>query len=50
MIGLILELLSVSEFYAESELIEIAKGKNKLENTIKGKTEQKNRAWQYKRR
>lgn len=35
------------EYLGESELIDIAKGKNKLENTVKGKVAQKKRikAW-----
>lgn len=32
------------EYLGESELIEIAKGKNKLELTINGKVKQKKRA------
>jgi len=51
MIARILELLATNEFYGQSELIEIAKGKNKLEHTLKGKREQLKRAkqWQSKR-
>lgn len=52
MIERILELLSISDFLGESELIDIAKGKYKLETTVKGKLEQKKRlkAWQLKRK
>ena len=52
MIGLLIEMLNVSEFYGESELIEIAKGRDKLENTIKGKEKQltRRKKWRSKRR
>jgi hypothetical protein len=49
MIGLILELLSVSEFYGQGELIDFAKGSRKLEHTIKAKEEQlRRKKWQKK--
>lgn len=52
MIGLILELLNVSEFYGQSELIDFAKGAKKLEHTINGKEQQlrRKKAWQSKKR
>jgi hypothetical protein len=47
MIDRIVTLLSMFEYLGESELIDIAKGKNKLETTVKGKVAQKKRikAW-----
>ena len=52
MIDNILQLLSISEFYAESENIDIAKGKYEMCTSLKDKKEQKKRskAWQLKRR
>jgi hypothetical protein len=50
MIAQILELLATNKFYGQSELIEIAKGKNKLEHTFKGKREQLKRAKQWQQR
>ena len=43
-----LKLLNVDEFYGESESIEIAKGKNKLPETLKEGFKQikRNRRWQ----
>ena len=43
MIEQILELLSKNHYYGKSELIEIAKGKFKMETTIRGKREQAKR-------
>jgi|TARA_R110002126_G_scaffold102991_3_gene235433 hypothetical protein len=42
-----LKLLNVDEFYGESESIEIAKGKNKLPETLREGYEQikRNRRW-----
>jgi hypothetical protein len=44
----ILELLKMSDWIAVSENVDIAKGKHKLETTIKGKMKQEKRrkAWQ----
>jgi len=51
MIQQILELLAASEHYGKSELIEIAKGKNQLHSTLKGKREQlkRERQWRLKK-
>lgn len=51
MIGQIIRLLNISEFYSEGECIEIAKGKYKLEPTLYGKVKQKQRArlWRLKK-
>lgn len=48
MIAQILELLSISEFYGQSELIEIAKGRNKLYTNLKDIAKQQKRLkeWQ----
>ena len=43
MIQKIIELLAIDEFYGQSELIDIAKGKYKIQNTIVDKYKQKNR-------
>mgnify|MGYP007090444698 CR=1 FL=1 len=43
MIQKIIELLSIDEFYGQSELIDIAKGKYKIQNTIVDKYKQKKR-------
>lgn len=52
MIGLILELLSVSDFHGQSELIDFAKGSRKLEHTINEKEKQlrRRKAWRNKKR
>ena len=50
MIQQILELLASNEFYGESELIEIAKGKYKLETTLKGKAKQLKREKEWQRK
>ena len=52
MIDLILNLLIVDEFYNQSEVIEFAKGKYKLEETVDGLVKQKKRIkkWQSKKR
>ena len=44
----IIDLLQISDWYASGECIDIAKGKYKLETTIKGKMKQEKRrkAWQ----
>ena len=51
MIKSIIQLLRASEFYGESEAIEIAKGKHKLVDTVKHKMEQQKRVkkWRSKR-
>lgn len=51
MIQQILELLATNEFYGQSELIEIAKGKYKLETTLKGISKQNKRTkkWQSRK-
>ena len=51
MIGNIIDLLSVDDFYGESELIDIAKGKYKAPETLKEMyTNTKRRVkWQLKR-
>ena len=43
MIQKIIELLAIDEFYGQSELIDIAKGKYKIQNTIVQKYKQKKR-------
>ena len=43
MIDLIIQLLQVDEFYGESELIDIAKGKYKIPYTIKEHVKSKKR-------
>lgn len=43
MIDNIITLLNSNDFYGESELIEIAKGKYKLPKTIKEKSKQRKR-------
>jgi len=47
----ILDLLKMSDWYAVSENVDIAKGKHKLELTIKGKVKQEKRrkAWLLKK-
>ena len=52
MIQKIVELLATNDFYGQSELIEIAKGKYKLEHTLKGNLKQLKRAkkWQSRKR
>ncbi len=52
MIGIVLDLLSLDEFYGISEDIEIAKGKHKLPTSIKeGYRQQKRkRKWQLLKR
>jgi hypothetical protein len=51
MIQTILDLLNASEFYGESELIEIAKGKYELNDNWKKRKEQlkRIRLWQLKK-
>lgn len=49
MIGIILDLLGVDEFYGVSEEIEIAKGKNKLQTGWKGAWEQRKRKEKWQR-
>lgn len=48
MIDLIIQMLQISDFYGESELIDIAKGKNKLPLTLKEhiKSKKRNKEWQ----
>ena len=43
MIEKIIELLAIDEFYGQSELIDIAKGKYKIQNSIVDKYKQKKR-------
>jgi hypothetical protein len=43
MIQKIIELLSIDEFYGQSELIDIAKGKYKIQNTVIGMYKQNKR-------
>ena len=43
MIQKIIELLAIDDFYGQSELIDIAKGKYKIQNTIVQKYKQKKR-------
>ena len=50
MIDKILELLNSNEFYDQSELIEIAKGKYKLPMSIREKKEQVKRTKQWQLR
>jgi len=47
---ILLKLLNISEFYNESETIEIAKGKNKLPETWKEGFEQIKRAAKWQRK
>lgn len=51
MIRNLLELLGLSEYYAESEIIDIAKGKYELRNTISGIEDQlkREKAWRLKK-
>lgn len=51
MIQTILDLLNSNDFYGQSELIEIAKGKYKLPMSLKEKGEQlkRQKAWQLKK-
>ena len=48
MIDLLIQMLKVSDFYVESELIDIAKGKHKISKSIKEKSKQikREKAWQ----
>jgi len=48
MIELILQMLQLDEFKGQSEAIDIAKGKHKIQHTLKGLAKQKKRkdAWQ----
>jgi hypothetical protein len=48
MIKNILELLSLTEHYGQSEIIEIAKGKYKIKKTWKQAFEQIKRQWKIK--
>jgi hypothetical protein len=50
MIKNILNMLSISEFYAESEAIDIAKGINQLPKTIKQGVQQVKRKQAWKKR
>ena len=52
MIGIVLDLLSLDEFYGVSEDIEIAKGKNKLPLSVKEGIRQhkRKRKWQLLKR
>ena len=50
MIEALVTLLNFRDYHGESELIEIAKGKYKLENTIKGKSKQITRARQWQKK
>jgi len=44
MIELILQMLTINEFEGQSELIDIAKGKHKIQDTVKGIARQQKRA------
>jgi hypothetical protein len=48
MIDLLIQMLKVSDFYGESELIDIAKGKYKISKSIKETSKQikREKAWQ----
>ena len=48
MIKHILNMLTLNEHYNQSENIEIAKGKNELQTTIKGAIKQLKRIWKQK--
>jgi hypothetical protein len=48
MIKHILDLLALDEFYGQSELIEIAKGKNEIPTTWKKAFKQIKRQWKTK--
>lgn len=50
MIDLIIRMLQMDEHLGQSELIDIAKGKYKLQTSIKAKSKQRKRvkAWQLK--
>ena len=52
MIEQILQMLQLSEFEGQSELIDIAKGKHKIQTTFEGIKKQikRNRAWQLRRK
>lgn len=51
MIESIIQMLSTSDFYGQSKLIDIAKGKHKIQSTIKGGIKQIKRqdVWQLKK-
>ncbi len=51
MIKHILHLLSLDDYHGQSELIDIAKGRYEIKDTVKGKTEQLKRikAWQSRK-
>jgi len=46
---MILDILRADNFYNESETIEIAKGKNKMPETLKEGFKQLKRKWQIKK-
>ena len=50
MLEKILELLQSADYYGESEIIEIAKGKYKLHDNVKGVAEQTKRAKEWRLR
>lgn len=49
MIKNIIDMLSISDFYGKTENIDIAKGKYKLDKTVKGIYKQQLRAYKCKR-
>ncbi len=51
MIENILQMLQIAEFEAKSEAIDIAKGKYKIQDTLKGMARQhkRNKAWQSRK-
>ena len=51
MIETIIQMLHISEYAGESELIDIAKGKHKIQDTVKGIAKQKKRskAWRSRK-
>ena len=52
MIELILQMLQIDEFKGQSEAIDIAKGKHKIQHTLKGIAKQKKREkeWHLRKR
>lgn len=52
MIELIIQMLQLNEFEGQSELIEIAKGKYKIQDNVKGIRRQikREKAWQQRKR
>jgi hypothetical protein len=48
MIENIIKMLQLDDFYGKSETIDIAKGKYKIEKTVKGLVKQHKRNWKRK--